>query len=56
MTEIDIKSAQVGLIGVGNMGEALAPLCVGGTGIVLVVLLFLAGKEKRAAKKISAAR
>ncbi len=54
----EIFSAQLRLPRRGSLplDRFLAPLCVGGTGITLIALLFLAGKEKRAAKKDFAAR
>jgi apolipoprotein N-acyltransferase len=54
----EIFSAQLRLPRRGSLplDRFLAPVCVGATGIILVALLFLAGKEKRAAKKNSAAR
>ncbi len=54
----EVLSAQLRLPRRGSLplDRILAPLCVAGTGFILVGLLILAGKEKRAAKKNSAAR
>ena len=53
----EIFSAQLRLPHRGTLplDRYLAPLCVGGTGIILATLLLLTWKEKRAAKKNSAA-
>jgi apolipoprotein N-acyltransferase len=49
----EIFSAQLRLPrhGALPLDRYLAPLCVGGTGIILATLLFLAGKDKRAERK-----